>query len=736
MKSILTNEEPPKCFIRIDRSHFVRSLFRNQELKKMDTRKSDFFRSVFGYLIKCDSIQEVEKIAEDLFIIICSKFANKYVLESKNRLVSLISTHEFMSDNNTHPEDDGGDIKELLEGQGEITSYKKTASFIWINSIYESAAQRCHDQSNSSKCVENLFYTSSQGSIRFFLRTLCRIPLWSNIMNGKFKSGSDCATSSGSESEFKNIKKLLASRPCKVDKFVKLHLTHLSGHLKLALSDQRKSKLPASRLAEAFKCSKPNQKQSNRKRARLVSSSSSGTSSPQKRTSSPSAVQIKRKKIHRSCSDLSLLTNESPQPMKTNKSFESQPNLSISSTDWPADELSAKQKRARKIRSSSIDSFETSNKLESSQIMQGENQLSLASDSFQTSLFSDVDINESCANKPENDTSLDSLCDKVTDENWGNKNKKEAFKKGRSRHSILEPHNLRRNRAAVPLLKNGYSSKRNGLVTVSTCGFDAIFSVFASAFADFDSVEKLIDEKSTENLFFALIKNAFETRGHNIPVQIYEDRNSLLKKIYECDDYFGQRNQTKNLLFIDCEVGIGGLFSRLIKETGADLASAVRYEQCKCSNKQPRVDSFIELNQRGLQLSDLNKYISHEAYQDKTTTCKTCKSAKKSNFVFSEIICFEVEPISRHSDNKIGMRQLTQQVTISNKTYRLFGVIERKTGINHFIAYVKRREFWQTFDDLQTSLPKQSYYAESQKLLTRIISPYMLFFIDESIQNS
>lgn len=670
----------------------------------MDSRKSDFFRSVFGYLIKCDSIQEVEKIAEDFFVVICSKFADKDAVECLNRLVHLISTHEFIN----HGVDDGhdGNIRELLDNQDEITSYKKTASFIWINSIYEAAVQRLHDRGNPSKCVDNLFYTSSPSSIRFILRTLCRIPLWSNIMNGKFKSENDCATSSGSESEFKNIKRLLGNRPSKVDKFVKYHLSHLSGHLTLALSDQRKSELRASKLAEVFQSAKPKLK-----RSRSASSSSSDSVFPKKRASSSCAPSssIKRKKLHRSCSDLSFISNDSPSPpMKTERSFESQPNLSISSTDWP--------KKAEE--SSALDS----SKLASHQSTRSEDQtpsLAFACD------------------KLENDTSLDSLCDKITDENWKGKNQKEALKKGRSRHSILDPHTifLRRNRAAVPLLKNGYSSKRNSLTTVNTCGFDFIFSVFASAFADYDSIEELVVEKSTENSFFALIKNAFGTSTRNIPTQIYEDRNSLLKQIYTCDDYFGQRCQTKNLLFIDCETGVGGLLSHLIKHTTADLASVILLEQCQCLNMQPKVHPLIALHQRGIKLNKLNNYIAHEIYQNTASICKTCKSIKNTNFIFSKIICLEVEPISRHIDNKICFRELTQHVNISNKTYGLFGIIEM-IGVNHFIAHVKRRQLWQTFNDLDTSSSKQSFHTESEKLQKRIIRPYMLFFIDESIQNS
>lgn len=58
-------------------------------------------------------------------------------------------------------------------------------------------------------------------------------------MCAKMRSSNLCPTSLASESEFKNIKRLLAIKTRRLDIFVDKHLDHLSGLLKLGLAQQK-----------------------------------------------------------------------------------------------------------------------------------------------------------------------------------------------------------------------------------------------------------------------------------------------------------------------------------------------------------------------------------------------------------------------------------------------------------------------------------------------------------------
>lgn len=72
ISSLLTGAPPPKCQIRLDRSHFVKNVTR--KINHRDHRKRNFFRCVFGYLIICDDFNLAKKIIHDFFTIILNEY--------------------------------------------------------------------------------------------------------------------------------------------------------------------------------------------------------------------------------------------------------------------------------------------------------------------------------------------------------------------------------------------------------------------------------------------------------------------------------------------------------------------------------------------------------------------------------------------------------------------------------------------------------------------------------------
>lgn len=68
MESLLNKSEPPKCFIGIDRSHFVKSILRN--VRKGFKKTVNLIRGVLGYLIACSDLAESKRIVYALFTII------------------------------------------------------------------------------------------------------------------------------------------------------------------------------------------------------------------------------------------------------------------------------------------------------------------------------------------------------------------------------------------------------------------------------------------------------------------------------------------------------------------------------------------------------------------------------------------------------------------------------------------------------------------------------------------
>lgn len=94
MQAILQNGSPPRCFIRLDRSHFVRTIHGNKVLRKLDQRVSRMIKGVIGYLIQCVSIELVKQVLKHLFTLTRNSAGTEAVIVAKNFLTKLVQTHQ------------------------------------------------------------------------------------------------------------------------------------------------------------------------------------------------------------------------------------------------------------------------------------------------------------------------------------------------------------------------------------------------------------------------------------------------------------------------------------------------------------------------------------------------------------------------------------------------------------------------------------------------------------------
>lgn len=103
MRSLLKDETPPTCYIRLDRSHFVKSIVRHKELHNID--------------IQCDSLQQMEVIAKQLFTITICEYVDDDVANALASLKHLVETHMFELDINSDAQENTENLND-----GEISS--------------------------------------------------------------------------------------------------------------------------------------------------------------------------------------------------------------------------------------------------------------------------------------------------------------------------------------------------------------------------------------------------------------------------------------------------------------------------------------------------------------------------------------------------------------------------------------------------------------------------------------
>lgn len=225
MSSLVNGTKPPSCYIRIDRSHFVKNI--THKIKSRDFRKKNLFRGVIGYLIKCDNFETAKKVIQDFFTLILNEkvgFDGDDPLPAeaaKKRLLSLCSTHDESVDYTS-------DASEL---ENEITekSFDYNADSKWVHEIIskvniaESSVQQNH---------ENLYYSPDDKNM--YVKLFSSIVLWSNLMNPLFRSSTVVATSSDVESYFKSLKSgILRSKTLQVDEFFETYINFANAEIKL-----------------------------------------------------------------------------------------------------------------------------------------------------------------------------------------------------------------------------------------------------------------------------------------------------------------------------------------------------------------------------------------------------------------------------------------------------------------------------------------------------------------------
>lgn len=240
MSSHLYGTKPPKCCIKIDRSHFVHKL--TKKIKYRDFRKQHLFRGVFGYLIQCDNFQTAKKIILDFFTVILNENdgVDEFGVplpseEAKKRLVALCSTH--------NENDDYENDFDSLEDENIETDLNFNADSGWINDIIKDVPIK-----NSKNYHASVYF--SQCDKDTYVKLLSSIPLWSNIMNPIFGSSTEVATSSDIESFFKSLKTgILGRKMLRADDFLEVYIEFVNAEIKLNAIPNNKIELksPTSR---------------------------------------------------------------------------------------------------------------------------------------------------------------------------------------------------------------------------------------------------------------------------------------------------------------------------------------------------------------------------------------------------------------------------------------------------------------------------------------------------------
>lgn len=582
----------PTTFLRLDRSHIIKSIHRNlnKHLKK-EFEVKDLYARALGYLCECNDLQEIQKIIELIFIVCRNKYVNENVLEAKNNLLELIKSFQFEMPLDEEAADFNYEKDSDVNFVEKNNSLKDTLNYKWVMKYYYSV--EVNDYSTQTVCIRNSFYAPKIDD--FLIYMLSRLVLWGNAMCPAYNCVNICPTSSQTESEFKNIKKLLNIQTKRVDLFVKKHLEHIAGQMKLAYANTK--------------------------------------------------------------SNLICLSHN---------------KRNVRPRSWSlSEEVSDKNTSLEKSRSFS--------------------NISLTEENPTASSSTKTDIKcRSLSNTSEEHDPMEDWRKKAT----------RTIKTRRAKNTILEPKNHLKN---VPLLLNGYTSKRKIdkrlICSTNTCAFDSIFSIYASYYADYHFNKVNFDKADEPFLHFIqeVLKNTKKDYG--------DARNEILYSVYSQSCYKHSISYDDNIVHINCSTGIGALFSRMTKFNRMMCSIRIKRSCSKCEYTDEKPFSFVSLNIREMNqnLKNIDQFIVKD--RQCSVFCDQCCSVVSEKKIYNDLICFEVEPIQTHYQNANQIEKLKQTIEITRQQYDLFGVVEFKPKINHFVAHVKRKyNTWETYDDLNKTV--------------------------------
>lgn len=225
-----SNSDKPKAFIRLDTSHFIKTLHNLACFKtNIDSNVKYFYIRCIIFLKQCENYELPKEVIQNVVNLCLSQYDDEIgdFSIAKSRLDKLL--HNVTLDG--------------FDSESKLNLYKKHAfdvdinnedlEFIqWFNNIVQDTKKRNPILKNN----KNAYYCPP--FITTFRRILMKLPLWSNLLRPLFESENKAPSSSGVESYFKTLKHLVFKtkfQRYRIDEFFQLYAEYLEGEMKSAL---------------------------------------------------------------------------------------------------------------------------------------------------------------------------------------------------------------------------------------------------------------------------------------------------------------------------------------------------------------------------------------------------------------------------------------------------------------------------------------------------------------------
>lgn len=188
---LMTKDKVKKTYIRIDRSHVVKTIHRIKKIKKLRNPRTVFYQRALGYLIQIKDFEEAKRMMNELFRCVNEQFLSQNDKNRENLIESVKNHNKFDSvneDKEANVDSDYADPfeSEYIESRANI---KRNKFFDFVQNLAEKHRTTHNDENDVFDNLKNrsanpLYAPNLESTL---IEVLAKLPLYGNILNDCFK---------------------------------------------------------------------------------------------------------------------------------------------------------------------------------------------------------------------------------------------------------------------------------------------------------------------------------------------------------------------------------------------------------------------------------------------------------------------------------------------------------------------------------------------------------------------
>lgn len=231
---LVKGEKASMVYIRIDRSHVVKTIKRNKDIKKLNKVKTMFYQRALGFIIQIKDFEEAKTMMTELFRCINEPFLNS---DDTRRavLIRKIDSHkplEFPDDDDKIEIEDPFDCEsnEICADikRNKFYTYVQQLANPYLNQKEPDADKSIFESLKSMKAANTLYAPSIHNAM---VNIFAKLTIYGDILQKSFGTTIEIPTSSAAEVTFRVMKDQVFRSITKLapDRWISKHLKFLIG---------------------------------------------------------------------------------------------------------------------------------------------------------------------------------------------------------------------------------------------------------------------------------------------------------------------------------------------------------------------------------------------------------------------------------------------------------------------------------------------------------------------------